>query len=180
MPSIALGCDPGLSGALAFLDETSGRIVGVHDMPTAEGARGQEVDFLALVAIVERYQPRVAVTEDVWGVAGCGAKSSFTFGAAYGCLIGAFRYMRRPPLQRVRPQTWQSTVFGYCDLGDGHDTKRASVFCALKLHPEADLIRGKGRKPDHNRSDAVCIAHYAYRVNPNTPEISDRTRKAGK
>jgi crossover junction endodeoxyribonuclease RuvC len=160
--SVVLGIDPGLSGALAFLNETTDRIEAVYDMPLMDGDRRDEVDFLALVSLVEKHNPRLAVTEDVWGVAGCGAKSSFNFGAAYGCMIGAFRYMRRPPLKMVRPQVWQAAM-----IGASKDTKAASRSAALCIVENQQapgavmLYRGKGRKPDHNRCDAVCIAAYA-------------------
>lgn len=179
MASVACGIDPGISGALAFLDERANRIVAVYDMPLLQGDRRTEVDFLALVAIVERHSPRVAVTEDVWGVAGCGAKSSFNFGAAYGCLVGAFAYMRRPPLERVRPQVWQGTMFPRAGLVEKHDSKDASRFTAAYLYPDAPTIRGRGRTPDHNRCDAVLIAAYAALAYPNASD-SDTTRKIGK
>lgn len=166
MDSVVLGIDPGLSGALAFLDETADRIVAVYDMPLMDGERREEVDFNALVSLVEKHNPRLAVTEDVWGVAGCGAKSSFNFGAAYGCMIGAFRYMRRPPLKMVRPQVWQGWARPD-GLDPKADTKAMSRGWALIHYPAAPLVRGKGRKSDHNRCDAVCIAAYASATWPN-------------
>ncbi len=179
--SIVLGVDPGCTGALAFLDETRNAIVGLYDMPTIDGDRRTEVDFLALVSLVEKYNPRICVTEDCWAWAKNSAQSAFTFGAAYGCLIGAFSYMRRE-LVRVRPQLWQATMFPLGGLFEKHDTKQASIFVASKLYPTAQLIRPKARKPNHDRSDALLIAAYASRLYPNAydspPKPSDR--KAGK
>jgi crossover junction endodeoxyribonuclease RuvC len=159
---MVMGCDPGVTGALAFLDTRTGRIVGVHDMPLADDEDHTLVDFNALVALVESYQPDVAMTEAVWGF-----KANATFAVSYGCLLGAFQYMRRPPLQKVRPQVWQGATFPLAGITEQHDTKKASIFVASKLHPEANLIRGRGRKPDHNLADAVLIAHYACAMKPN-------------
>lgn len=181
MASVVLGVDPGLSGALAFLDEIANRVVAIYDMPLVDGPRSGEVDFLKLVALVEKHDPKIAVTEDVWGFCKNSAASSFTFGASYGCLIGAFAYMRRP-LVRVRPQVWQASTFPLCELVGDYDTKAASRFCAFKLYPDAPLIRGNGRKPDHNRCDALLIARYASRLNTTgSVRIARPTdRKAGK
>ncbi len=180
MGSIVLGCDPGCSGALAFLDECTNRIVGLYDMPAVDGERRTEVDFRALVALVEKHNPRLCVTEDVWAWAKNSAQSAFNFGSAYGCLVGAFGYMRRN-LIRVRPQLWQATMFPLGGLVEQHETKAASVFVASKLYPDAQLIRPKARKPSHDRSDAVLIAAYGSRVYPNVMVSTKPTdRKGGK
>ena len=160
---IVMGCDPGVTGALAFLDSDAHRLLAVYDMPTFVDENGHRlVDFLALVAIVERHSPDKAMTEEPWGF-----KANATFAVSYGTLLGAFQYMRRPPLLRVHPTVWQKALLADLMVHNGPDTKASSRAyaeraCFNQAHwPARMLYRGRGRRPDHNRCDAVCIAHYA-------------------
>jgi hypothetical protein len=178
MPSISIGVDPGISGAICGLEETTGRVAWIVDMPLYEGPRGEEVDTRRLADVLNDARARVIVIEDVHGIPGNGAKSLFNFGRAYGALLGTLHYLRMP-FHRVRPQVWQGTMFPRAGLTEQHNTKEASRFTALKLFPQAPLIRGRGKKPDHNRSDATLIAAYASLSYPNTTAC-DRTRKGGK
>jgi hypothetical protein len=154
--SVVLGIDPGVSGALAFLDSDR-ELFAVYDMPTVKDNGHTIVDFLALVAIVEKHNPDRAMTEEPWGF-----RANATFAVSYGTLLGAFQYMRRPPLERVHPTVWQAKIF---DLAggwlDADDTKEASRQYAASMWGTEHLFRGKGRKPDDNRCDAACVAYYA-------------------
>ena len=174
MPSVVAGIDPGLSGAIAFLDECSNRLAGVYDLPLIEGPDGcRNLDERAFEALLEKHCPRLVVMEHVQGFGG--VSSAFKLGATFGALICCVRG-RRFRLEFVRPQTWQASILGCTDR---NATKPASILVAALIAPAAALIRGKGRKPDHNRADAINIARYASRAYPNAPVI-DTTRKAGK
>lgn len=169
MSSVCIGVDPGVSGALAFLACDTGLVIEVADMPLYEGPHDREVDTRALGELLNKYHARSITIEDVWGRPGNSAKSLTTFCKAYGALLGTLWYCRLP-FVRVTPQKWQNAMFTRVHLFDQveavgkFDTKAASVFTANYLHPEAQLIRGKGRKPDHNRADAVCIARYGFKA----------------
>lgn len=166
MSSVIIGCDPGVSGAIAFLASDTGKVLEIADMPTYEGPHDREVCTWQLTEILGRYHARTIVIEDVWGRPGNSVKSLTCFAKAYGALVGTLRYMR-VPFHRVTPQKWQGAIFPLAGITEQHDTKKASVFVANYLHPEAQLVRGKGRKPDHNRADAVCIARHglmAYQI----------------
>lgn len=181
--SIVAGCDPGLSGAIAFLDTITNRIVAVYDLPLTESPEGQrELDQAAFADILERHNPRLVVLEQVQGFGG--VSSAFKLGASYGGIIVQV-LASRFRLERVRPQVWQSTIFPMHLDRAAYDTKAASIYVASRAHPEADLKRGpKSRKLDHNRADAVCLAMFGRRVftiRVDSPEPKgDRTRKAGK
>ncbi len=163
MSSVCIGVDPGVSGAIAFIACDTGKVIEVADMPVYDGPHSQEVDTYALAEILGRYHARSILIEDVHGRPGNGAKSLFIFGAAFGALLGTLRYLRLP-FARVRPQVWQSSVFPLAGITEQHDTKLASVFVAGLLHPEAQLVKPKARKPSHDRADAVCIARFGFKV----------------
>ena len=163
MSSVCIGVDPGVSGALAFLACDTGLVIEVADMPLYEGPHDREVDTRALGELLNKYHARSITIEDVWGRPGNSAKSLTTFCKAYGALLGTLWYCRLP-FVRVTPQKWQGPMFALAGLTEQHDTKLSSVFAAGYLHPEAQLIRGKGRKPDHNRSDSVLIARFGFKA----------------
>jgi hypothetical protein len=161
MSSVCVGVDPGVSGAIAFIACDTGLVLEVADMPLYEGPRGDEVDTRQLGDLLCKYHARRIVIEDVHGIPGNGAKSLFNFGRAYGALLGTLWYCRLPFI-RVRPQVWQAATFPLAGITEQHDTKKASVWVASKLHPEAVLVKPRGRLPSHDRADSVCIAHHAY------------------
>ncbi len=180
--SIIAGVDPGLSGAIAFLDTVANRIVAVYDLPLCDSPAGQaELDQELFAEVLERHNPRLVVLEHVQGFGG--VSSAFKLGQCYGSII-VQTLASRFRLERVRPQVWQGTIFPlHLDPSD-YDTKAASIFAATQAHPEADLKRGpRSRKPDHNRADAVCLAMFgrrAFTIRVDSPVKGERTRKQGK
>lgn len=163
---VVVGIDPGLGGAICFLDEASGSL-SLWDMPVHEGRRSgdTEVDYERLHSILTMVcprTPRLLVIEDVFGRPGQGGKSMFTFGAAYGAAISACAASRIRTV-RVLPKVWQFQILGPFTAGDSKDASRA---WALANHPRDLFIRGAGKKPDHNRTDAAAIATYGSRTFP--------------
>lgn len=159
--SVVMGCDPGLSGACAALDETTNQIIAVYDMPllTPDCTGQAELNSDAFAEILERHDPRLIMLELVQGFGY--ASSGFKLGASYGGIIvraAASRFR----LERVRPRTWQK-LLPRVMLGD--DTKAASIDWATKQHPEANLIR-RGKKPCHDRADAVNLAVFGSLTYP--------------
>ena len=88
---IILGIDPGLSGALAFLD-TRDNTIDVVDMPTVEVKRNnktkREVSAQLVAAIVIKRHAQAAVLERVNAMPGQGGTSVFSFGRSRGILEG--------------------------------------------------------------------------------------------
>lgn len=155
---IALGIDPGsASGALALL---IGDHATVFDVPTAvtvkrgkTKTRVDEPEAFALIGRLAAIGVDVAAVELVGGSAGQSAPAAFNFGYATGVLVSA---CRAHGLQPTRPAsvTWKLAL----GLKDDEDGSRARELAA-RLYPNAapDLRR----KGDHNRADAILIAHYA-------------------
>ena len=105
-----LGVDPGLNGALAFLDVTAGSLT-IHDMPTIEaGVRSKRVvDEAALARLIDPAAANAAFIEKVGAMPGNGAVSMFGFGVSYGLVRGvvAANFI---PVTLVPPQTWKSKL----------------------------------------------------------------------
>jgi hypothetical protein len=155
-----IGIDPGLGGAIAFLDNDL-KLIGVFDMPLQPmpvKAKKNEVDAEKLTEIFEdvllREGPSYRKTtqvylEKVFARRGQGVTSMYSFGEGSGVVrgvIGAFRL----PIVRVTPQVWK----GRCDLiGKSKEEGRA---LAQKLYPEASLDKVK----DGGRADAILIARF--------------------
>lgn len=82
-----LGCDPGISGAFAFVTE-DGHLVEVLDMPMAE-VRGKRRICAPLVADIMRRRPIALVAlEGVGSMPKQGIASAFSFGYGAGILEG--------------------------------------------------------------------------------------------
>lgn len=65
MTRLFCGIDPGLSGAVGFVDE-AGTFAAVHDMPTLPTSTGRrQLDPAALAEILRRYSPAFTLVERV-------------------------------------------------------------------------------------------------------------------
>lgn len=147
-----LGVDIGITGALALLGDGQAT---VYDMPTL-GERGRRAyDVAAIARLLGELGPEVAVLEDVHAMPGQGVASTFTLGYGAGLLLGLLRGMGTP-VELVSPRAWKR------DLGLGKD-KRQSLELARQLFPHlADRLQ-RGR--DHNRAEALLLAHWYLRKN---------------
>lgn len=162
---IAIGIDPGLSGALAFI--AAGRVA-IEDIPTIDlpgkGLVRRRVDGLALTQLVRKHAPvgsAVIVCCEAVGVMGGQNNAVQTQGSlmrTLGALEAIFDALRWPCVM-VQAQAWQRH---YGLQGKKHQRaageKPAAIFKALQLYPEAaaELARVK----DHNRAEALLIARY--------------------
>ena len=136
-----LGIDPGMTGAIALLDDEEGN-TNVIDMPdtpdgiyTALSLTGK-VDWL----YIEHQQafPRQ------------GAVSTGKLLQHYGTLIGIATAMGIP-YSTLRPAAWKK------QLGLTKQDKDASRLMAIGMFP--DLADQMSRKKDHGRAEALLIAH---------------------
>jgi crossover junction endodeoxyribonuclease RuvC len=152
---IILGIDPGLSGALAFLDARTNELV-VEDMPTVEVRRNnklkREVSAQLVANIIVRKHVEAAFLERVNAMTGQGVSSVFSFGRSSGIMEGVLAAFDIPTTL-VTPQAWQKAM----NVRDGKDGSRER---AMQLFPaSADLFR---RKKDDGRSDATLISVYGF------------------
>lgn len=134
-----LGIDPGFSGALAFIDRGTKRILELHDMPLlvpqksafSKAERRRHVDLVKLADIIQSaqlfYGVSLAVVEDVHAHPGQGTVSMFRFGFYAGATHGILAALGiRVVLQR--PEVWKSS------FGLSRD-KSKSIGLAKKLFP---------------------------------------------
>jgi len=151
-----LGCDPGLTGAIALLD-TEDRSLVIHDMPvgsssTTTGKTRNEMNEAVLVHLVRELEPDMALVEKVHAMPGNGSVSMFRFGETYGVLRGVLAGCG-VPVDFVRPQEWQSIV----KLPRGDD---AAILRAAQVFPR--YANYFARKKDHGRADAALIGYAKY------------------
>lgn len=151
--SIVCGIDPGVSGALAFYDTEKKEPVALHDMPVMPWIGGRNIpDALAVAELLRQYSPVEHVfVEKVWVRPGEGAVGAFTFGVAYGAILGVLAAMKLPYTE-VLPQQWQRAAM----MAARKDSKMSRVRFT-QLWPER--AGSVSRVRDHGRADAALIAH---------------------
>ena len=153
---VYIGIDPGLSGAIAAVDE-SGKVKFVDDLPTISSSKGKKELHLPEVAkIVSRLMSDTGLVfgavEKVGARPGQGVVSMFRFGLATGQMHGILTGMKIPIIL-VRPQVWQKEFLRYTD---GPDNKAKSVLAASYRFPDISLPR----KKDHGKAEALLIAEF--------------------
>jgi len=151
---IILGIDPGLSGALAFLNVEDG-ILDIVDMPTVSitrnGKTKNEVSAPMLASVIRARQVDSAIIEKVGAMRGQGTSSMFSFGRSVGMIEGVLAGLMIP-VDYVTPQRWQKSI----GVRDGKDGSRE---IAARLFPAYAAMFM--RKKDNGRSDAALIAYWA-------------------
>ena len=145
------GIDPGLSGAISFID---GDKVEVYDMPTITVTKGKKkvrsVNIPLLHEMLAGMNPKVVVLEQVHAMPGQGVTSMFRFGEAYG-IVQAVVACCGYPLELVTPQKWKKA------MGLSKD-KGASRLLATRYYP--DYADKWARAKDDGRAEAVLIARW--------------------
>jgi len=130
-----IGIDPGLSGAVAILDQ-QGTLVALHDTPvltlsTSRGTR-QEYDVPGLVALLAPYRgPGATVLlEESQAMPGQGTRSMFTVGLGFGVWLGILGTLELA-YTRVRPGVWKRSL----GLSRDKEAARLQVPCNSSLAP---------------------------------------------
>lgn len=156
---IILGIDPGLSGALSFIN-TETCVVDIHDMPVVEVTRNgktkREVSAHLLADIVSGQPSQIAAAyvERVGAMTGQGVTSVFSFGRSAGILEGVLAACG-VPYTLVTPQAWQKAV----GLRGGKDGSRER---AMQQFPDQSALFA--RKKDDGRADATMLALYGAKA----------------
>lgn len=148
---IAIGIDPGISGALAVLGP-AGEIESVHDLPVIRDRALSWVDGSALQSILLgaiRGRTAGAVVERVSAMPRQGIASAFTFGVGFGSVLGVLQAMQ-VRIELVTPGVWKRS------LGLSSD-KHASLHKARLLYPTAELHLAK----HDGRAEALLLAHWS-------------------
>jgi len=159
-----IGIDPGISGAICFLED--GKIIDVIEMPSmAEGKKnkkqvnGNQLFNEIKSRLIEiNEEEACVVVEHVNAMPGQGVTSMFNFGQSFGVIKGICSAMKLP-IHFVRPTKWKK----YFNLIK--TSKDASRSRAIEIFPKAsDKLK---RKKDSNKADAILIASYYYNTYKN-------------
>lgn len=110
--------DPGLSGAIAYMDTKTGELT-LHDMPVEARIRisskklVKQVDRTKLHELLQFYREDLGAehlfVEQVNGMPGQSAPAAFQFGVGYGVILmsaSVLRYIIEP----VYPLTWKTAL----------------------------------------------------------------------
>ena len=151
---VCLGIDPGLMGALCWMDASTSAVLHIADLPVTVEGKKKSIDAVAFMALLKRHpRPCRAVVELVGSRPTDSRPGAFTFGRNLGA-IEALIQAHEIPLQRVAPLTWRKAAGLVAGVG-----KEASLAAALRLHPSARPFL-EGKQARHDRGDAVLIASW--------------------
>ena len=150
-----IGIDPGLSGAIAVLDNN--KVLKIYDMPTmAEGKKNKrQLNSAQLVNIIKEniknYEEISVVVEQVNAMPGQGVTSMFNFGQTFGAIKGVCAALNLPVFF-IRPSKWKK----YFELINS--SKDSSRTKAIEMYPS--IANQLSKKKDVNKSDAILIARF--------------------
>jgi crossover junction endodeoxyribonuclease RuvC len=161
---VIAGIDPGLAGALAFLDPGNPSTVEIFDIPvhllTRGGKAKREIDIASLAGILASHRPVHVFIEQVGAMPGQGVSSVFAFGKGYGIVLGILG-AHGIPVTLVTPGVWKRSL----GVLRAKDAARAR---ASQLLPQC-----AGQWPlkkDHGKAEASLLALYGLRQLNNIAE----------
>ncbi len=152
---LVIGIDPGLSGAIAILEDK--KVLNILDMPVmAEGKKNKrQINSAQLVNIIKKNIHKTdeisVVVEQVNAMPGQGVTSMFNFGQTFGAIKGVCAALELP-IFFIRPSKWKK----HFELINS--SKDASRTKAIEMYPS--LSDKLSKKKDVNKSDAILIARY--------------------
>jgi crossover junction endodeoxyribonuclease RuvC len=152
---IIIGIDPGLSGAIAILEDN--KVLGIFDMPVmAEGKKNKrQLNSSQLVNIItdntDKTKEIAVIVEQVNAMPGQGVTSMFNFGQTFGAIKGVCAALKLP-IFFVRPSKWKKH---FELINSSKDSSRTKV---IEMYPS--LSNQLSKKKDVNKSDAILIARF--------------------
>ena len=156
-----VGIDPGLDGALAFLDASLWSVV---DMPIFKIGKHSEYHLALMAQLLEdqshldglsKPESVMVVLEEIGKRPEQSVQSMVTTGYGHGLLRGMIAVLGYQ-VQIVNPRKWQNAVLGKFGKGEAKD---AAWERARQIAPGANLSGPRGRRL-YGRSDAICIAYW--------------------
>jgi hypothetical protein len=159
---ICIGIDPGLTGAISFIDSRGTCVI--EDLPTmtlpGNGMIKRKIDGRALADLVHRHcalgeGAPLVLCEQVRAMGGKNnaVQTQGSLMRTLGAVEAVLEVLRYPP-RMVEPQTWKR----FYGLGK---EKPEAMLKARALYPSAEhLLR---RVKDHNRAESLLIAHWGMR-----------------
>ena len=150
-----IGIDPGLSGAIAIVQNN--KVLAIYDMPVmAEGKKNKkQLNSAQLVNLIkentENEDEIAVIVEQVNAMPGQGVTSMFNFGQTFGAIKGVCAALNLP-IYFVRPSKWKKHFELINSSKDSSRTK------AIEMYPS--LSAQLAKKKDVNKSDAILIARF--------------------
>ena len=150
-----IGIDPGLSGAIAILENN--KIKDLFEMPVmSEGKKNKrQLNSAQLVKLLKdniyEKEEISVVVEQVNAMPGQGVTSMFNFGQTFGAIKGICAALGLP-IFYVRPAKWKK----HFELINS--SKDASRTKAIEMYPA--ISNQLSKKKDVNKSDAILIARF--------------------
>ena len=152
---IIIGIDPGLSGAIAILENNEVKKI-LEITVMSEGKKNKrQLNNAQLVNLlkdnIKDFNDASVVVEQVNAMPGQGVTSMFNFGQTFGAIKGICAALGLP-IYFVRPAKWKK----HFDLiNSSKDASRTKV---IEMYPL--LSSQLSRKKDVNKSDAILIARF--------------------
>jgi crossover junction endodeoxyribonuclease RuvC len=150
---IYIAIDPGLTGALAAIDDEA-RLILCADLPVIRNNKLAWIDSNELTSLLiqaRNGQPAQITVERSQPMPGQGVTSTFTTGLVMGSILAACQRIAMP-LHLATAAVWKRSM--------GLDSsKSVSLDRGRLLFPTAELARVK----DHNRAEALLLAEYSRR-----------------
>jgi crossover junction endodeoxyribonuclease RuvC len=152
-----MGIDPGYDGAICIMTlQHIGYSITVWDLPTMEvmvnKKHKRRLNLYAIASWMDLWSAGIdkVVLENPSPMPGQGITSAFNFGGA--CLALQMAVASQGlSVRLVHPRTWKQAL----RLGPDKDESRRR---AIELYPKTAL--DLARKKDHNRAEAILLAHY--------------------
>ena len=150
-----VGIDPGLSGAIAILENN--KVLNIFEIPVmSEGKKNKRQLNSALLvnllkANINKEEEVAVVVEQVNAMPGQGVTSMFNFGQTFGAIKGICAALNLP-IFFVRPSKWKKH---FELINSSKDSSRTKV---IEMYPS--LSNQFARKKDVNKSDAILIARF--------------------
>jgi crossover junction endodeoxyribonuclease RuvC len=150
-----IGIDPGLSGAIAILENN--KIKELFEMPVMpEGKKNKrQLNSAQLVKLLkdnfDKKEEISVVVEQVNAMPGQGVTSMFNFGQTFGAIKGVCAALGLP-IFFVRPAKWKKHFELINSSKDASRTKAIEMYPAI-----SDQL---SKKKDVNKSDAILIARF--------------------
>lgn len=179
-----MGVDPGINGALAVCDSSTGHLVSMEDMPvwymTVGRSKRARVDAVELAERIDFAKNMLGVSlvviEAVGGRPKQSASGGFVFGYTVGLLYMAC-VMHRLPIETVAPQTWKKLM-----KLPGKQRKRGDEKIVYATEADAKAARSKAVKDAEaaivNRADEVFPASRELWRGPRGGLMLDRAEAA--
>lgn len=145
---IIMGVDPGVNGALAWID-TETWTMQIADMPDEPGTGNRRAVCAAgVIEIVSHADPAHVICELVHSSPQMGVASAFSFGRSLGIILGATPFLGAT-MTLIKPQVWKSKMRAPAD-------KNKARARACQLFPAfADQFK---RVKDADRAEAAMLA----------------------